>query len=165
MKTALKTLGITVMGLLVATVIYPLLHELGHIITSVLVGAEVVDMALLPVPSILCDVIGINNLGLVVIGFGGMVFPVLISFFLPRRWFFVWYLRMLLQVVSILAIIISCVSVILMVNPQDDMIQVLKFWEYGKILLLFILCCLASAVAMLVYFDRPMRRIRNFFEI
>ena len=164
-KDGLKILLIAVLGIFVAALVYPFLHEMGHIIASVFVGAEVMEMTLFPLPSVLSDVTGVGDMGLVIIGFGGTIFPLLISLLLSRKWFLTWYLRALLQGMSVLALVISIVSVLLAVNPQDDMIQILKFWKYGKTVLLLILCSGTVASLSLIFLDKPGRRICKFFEI
>lgn len=165
MKDALKTFGILAMGLFVAIIVYPFLHEAGHTIATVLVGANIIEFNLWPIPSILCNAIGITTGGLVIIGFGGTIFPILISLILPRKWFFVWYLKALLQGISMLALCVSFVSVLFKVNMQDDMFQVLKFWSYGEASLLLLLSGGIAFLLSLILRERPGRRICSFFEM
>lgn len=162
-KDVARILLITGVGLFMAVIGYPFLHELGHIIASVLVGAEVLELTILPVPSVLCDITGVGNSGLVMIGFAGTLFPLLISFLIPRRWLVSWCLRTLIQGISVLALIISCVSILFSVNPQDDMIQIMRFWDFGKITLLLILCGITVATSTAIALDKPGRRICKFF--
>ena len=165
MKDALKSLGILIIGLFVAIIAYPFLHETGHSIAAVLAGAKIVEFDLLPIPSILCDASGVSTNGLVAVGFGGILFPIMISITLPRKWFFTWYFRALLQGISVLALVVSFVSVLFKVNPTDDMFQVLRFWQFDESLLLLILSCGIAAVLILIVIDRPGRRICKFFEL
>ena len=165
MKDALKSLGILIVGLFVAILIYPFLHETGHSIAAIFAGAEVVEVTLLPMPSVLCNVAGVGHNGLVFVGFGGIIFPILISLVLPRKYFFTWYFRALLQGISTLALVISLVSVLFKINPQDDIFQVLRFWEYGELVLLLILFLGIVAMVTLICFERPGRRILGYFEI
>lgn len=164
-KDGIKILFILVMGLFVVVLVYPFLHEMGHILASLLVGAEVLELTLFPIPSVLCNVMGIGNTGLIIIGFGGTMLPLLISFLIPRKWFFCWYFRSLLQGVSVLALLISCASVLFAVNPQDDMIQILNFWGYGKTVLLLILSGGAVIVLLSIFLDKPIRRICQYFGV
>ena len=69
-KDVLKLALIIGIGFFMALIGYPFLHESGHIVASVLVGAEVLELTLFPVPSVLCDVTGVDTIGLVIIGFG-----------------------------------------------------------------------------------------------
>ena len=164
-KDMLKILLISGLGLFVAILGYPFLHELGHILASAIVGADVLNLTLFPIPSVLCDVSGVSENGLVIIGFGGLVLPTVCSLLIPRKWFVSWYLRTLLQGMSAFAAVVSFVSVLFGINPQDDMIQVLKFWEYGNVELLLILLFCSISLCLMIAFDSPGRRIYKYFEI
>lgn len=164
-KDIFKILLLTVLGFFVAIIGYPVLHELGHILASMVAGAKVMDLTLLPIPGVLCDVTGVSNTGLVLIGFGGTVFPLAFSLVIPRRWFVGWYIRVSIQGMSSLALGISLVSVICGINPQDDMIQVLNFWQYSKALILVILAVLLFAIVAVIAADKPLRRVCKYFEI
>ena len=164
-KDWLKILSITIVALFVAILSYPFLHELGQIIASFFVVAEVLELTLFPVPSVLCDVSKVSNNGLIIIGFGGVLLPLIISFLIPRKWFFCWFFRVLLQGMSVLSFAISCVSILFSVNHQDDMIRVLNFWESGKVVLLLILCSATILTLVAIILDRPGRRICKFFGV
>lgn len=164
-KDVMKLLLIVGIGFFIALIGYPFLHEMGHIFASLLVGAEVLELTLFPVPSVLCDVTGVGTAGLVVIGFGGVVFPLLFSLTMPRKWFISWCVRAILQGITVLSFAISCVSILFSVNHQDDMIQVLNFWESGKTVLLLILCCCAFLTFAFIALDKPGRRICEFFGV
>ena len=164
-KDGLQILLISLLGLTTAVFIYPFIHEMGHVLCSVLIGAEVHQVTILPVPSMLCNIGAISNSGRVLIGFGGMTLPLLVALIIPRRWFVLWYVRTLLLGMSMLAIGISIISLFFDVNPQDDMVRVLTFWRYGKPALLEILLFLLATVCILLFTDKPGRRICKYFEI
>jgi len=138
---------------------------MGHTLASLLVGAKVLEVTLLPIPSVLCDITGVSNTGIVIIGFGGVLFPLISSVLIPRKWFVSWYFRALIQGMSVLALLISSVSIIFGINPQDDMIQVLRFWRPNKELLVVILLLSVVAVFTAVIMDRPLKRICKYFEV
>lgn len=163
-KDGLKVIMISVIGLFVSVLAYPFLHEMGHVLASVLVGAEVRHFTILPEPGVLCDVGLVSNAGRVLIGFGGVIFPVIAAMLLPRRWFITWYVRMLLLGVSVLAFIISIISVLFGMNPQDDMIQVLDFWQHGEAILPVVLLVCTLGVLWLILLEKPGKRIRKYFE-
>lgn len=164
-KDVMKLLLIVGIGFFIVMIAYPFLHEMGHIFASLLVGAEVLELTLFPVPSVLCDVTGVGTVGLVVIGFSGVIFPLLFSLTIPRKWFISWCVRAILQGITVLSFAVSCVSILFSVNHQDDMIQVLNFWESGKTALLVILCASAVATLAAIAHDRPGRRICRFFGV
>lgn len=164
-KDVCKYFTLIMVTLLIAIVIYPFLHELGHVIASLLVGAEVEQVTLLPIPSVLCYVGNISNTSKVLIGFGGMILPLLLSLLIPRKWFLTWYIRAVLHGISGLAFLISFISVITGTNPQDDMVQTLNFWGFGKGSLLCVLGLLYIVIVIIIKIDRPLERISKFFEI
>lgn len=164
-KDDLRILVIVVIGISVAVFVYPFLHEMGHVLCSFIVGTEVHQLTLFPVPSVLCDVGCVSNTGRVLIGFGGNVFPVIVALLIPRRWFPTWFVRALLLGVSVLAFAISMVSVVFEINPQDDMFQVLKSWEHSEFFILLILGIAVIATILCIVLDKPIKRICKYFEI
>ena len=85
MRDLLKILGIFFFGLLTAIVIYPILHEGGHSLVALVVGADVVEFNIFPVPNIMCNVFELSDLRISAIGFGGIFVPYLISFFIATE--------------------------------------------------------------------------------
>ena len=61
MKYSIKIIGIFFFGLLTAIIIYPVLHEFGHSLVAIAVGAKVVDFTLFPTPNLMCDVFCITD--------------------------------------------------------------------------------------------------------
>lgn len=164
-KDVFKGTAMLVVGLLVSVVVYPFLHEFGHVLAAWCVNAKVLKVTYFPVPSVLCEVGDMANIGKVIIGFGGMVFPMLVARLISQKWFAFWYARMLLQGISIMAFVISIVSILLRKNPQDDMVQVLQYWEYGRSMLLFILCVAVLLIIFLIVRDKPVKRLYEFWGV
>lgn len=79
MKLTIKVTALFLVGLFIAVIVYPVMHELSHSVTAMLVGAEVVEINLFPLPNVLCDVAGIDEIGIVFIGLSGMIIPFFIS--------------------------------------------------------------------------------------
>ena len=72
---ARQVVGLFSIGLFTAILLYPTLHEAGHSLLALIVGAKVVDFNLFPIPSIMCDVFGVGNTGMIVMGLGGIIIP------------------------------------------------------------------------------------------
>jgi len=164
-KNGTKILLIFFIGLLAVVFLYPLVHELGHVLASLFVRAEVCQITVLPIPSVLTNTSDISNDALALIGFSGMILPMLIACAMPRRWFVSWYIRILLKGISGLSILISIVSIVFGINSQDDMMQVMRFWEYDKNVLLAILCTYFTLVSLSLFSDRPWQRICSYLGI
>lgn len=156
---------ILAIGFASALFIYPFIHELGHVLASVCVGADVLEFTLFPLPSVLCDVGTIDDTSKVVIGFGGMVLPLIIAEIVPQKWFWTWYIRMLLKGISLLSFVISVVSVTANCNPQDDMMNVLKYWTADKSILLLLLSGAAGIIILSIIRERPIKRLCLYFGV
>lgn len=161
----IRCLLIAIIGLAAALFVYPFMHELGHVIVSFCVGAEVLDFTLFPMPSVLCNVGTINNAGKILIGFGGGLLPLFIAEIVPNKWFWTWYIRVLLKGISLLSFIISVISITTNCNPQDDMVQTLGYWLWDKKLLVILLCGIAGFSTISIIREKPIKRICKFFEI
>lgn len=79
MKDIIKLIAITVTGFFIAVIFYPFLHEGGHSLAAVIVGAKVEEFNLYPLPNVLCNVQSVGTMGLVIIGISGMLFRFLIT--------------------------------------------------------------------------------------
>ena len=161
----LKGVGMLAVGLLVSAVVYPFLHEFGQVLAAWCVNAKVLKATYFSTPSVLCEVVGVSNAGKIAIGFSGMIFPMLVARLIPQKWFAFWYARVLLQGISVMAFVISIVSIVLRKNPQDDMVQVLQYWEYDRSLFLFILCVTVMIIIFLIVRDKPVKRLYRFWGV
>lgn len=159
-----KFVIIITVGLASAILVYPFLHELGHIVALVLAGGEVVQVRFLPVPSVLCNMQNVGNGGSIFVGFGGIVFPAITALCMNGKGFVIWFLKIVLLGITVLAHIISIISLLMNINVQDDMIKILKFWYYGKINLIFLLFAGMLIICMLIFAEKPYRRIEKYFE-
>lgn len=152
----IELLGI---GLFVAVLLYPFLHEAGHSICAIIFGAKVVDFTLFPLPSILCNVTGVGEVGIACISVSGMLFPIFVSFLISGQRFGMCYTRMLLRMISALAFAISAVSVLLHVNPQDDMFHVMKILICARWTVPLFCGVIAALMIVLIVREKPLTEI------
>ena len=164
-KDGLKVVLLIVIGLLTAGLIYPFFHETGHTVAALGVGASINEFTLLPLPSVGCNMINVGSAGRIAVGFGGMILPVLTALLIPRRRFLLWYLRLLLLGISLLAFGISFISVAFAVNPLDDMAQVLKLCGCNKPVLLAVLGIGFAALLAIIIRNKPFDRILKYFNV
>ncbi len=165
----LNIFGMLLLGLFVAIFVYPFLHEGGHSLAAFLVGADVVEFEILPVPYVVCNVIHLTNAQQIIVGISGMLLPLFIGAVIPNKWFWCWYVRFLLLGISLLAFVISAVSVVLpigiVLNPQDDMLRVLSLWSYPKSTLVTALVVCVCLITVMTVKDRPIKKIYRKFLI
>ncbi len=169
LSDVLTMIGIIVIGLTVAIFVYPFLHESGHSIAAFAAGAEVKEFCILPVPYVICNVAMLTNWQQIIIGVSGAFFPLFISLIIPRKWFWSWYIRFLLMGISLLAFVISTVTLIcpdgIQFNPQDDMLQVAGLWFGSPTSLLLLLCGMCIVIVLFISRDRPGRMICKRFGV
>lgn len=169
MKDFLKIIGIILVGLFTAVIIYPMLHEAGHSLIALTVGADVVEFNLFPLPNVMCNVIGIDNTGLVAIGLGGIIVPYFISFFVNPKSFWSWYANAIVRGISLLALGISFTSIILWLNGKivqnEDIVQVLNVFESGAILFLIVFAVMFVYGIIRIITDKPLGRITKYFSL
>ena len=167
-KTDVKKIGmLLIAGLSVAIVIYPTIHELGHSIAALIVGAEVIEFNLLPLPSVLCNVGNVSRCGMVFISIGGNIFPLLLVLISPQR-FWSWYSCFTMRWISLWSFIISEVAIISFCFgipfDKDDITYVLQgnrqsAWIYMLFYLLLII-----VTSILIANSKPIKKIISKME-
>lgn len=122
MKLILKFFVLLVIGLSIAVIIYPFLHEVGHSLSAIMLGAEIKNFQILPISSVLVKMnSGTSEVDFLIIGLSGMLFPFIMSFFLPAKTFWKWYARITLRLICILSFFISIAAVLM--NQQGSPMQ------------------------------------------
>lgn len=162
-KNDVKKIGLMlIVGLCVAIVIYPAIHELGHSVVAIVVGAEVIEFNLFPLPSVLCNVGNVSSAGMVLISIGGSIFPLLLAIISPKR-FWSWYSCFTIRWISLWSFIISEVAIISFCFgipfEQDDITYVLQgnrqsVWMYMLFYLLLIF-----VTSILIASSKPIKKI------
>ncbi|HIR53679.1 MAG TPA: M50 family metallopeptidase [Candidatus Onthovicinus excrementipullorum] len=169
MRDFIKVMGILWTGILVAVFIYPCLHEAGHMIAALLAGAEVADVQLLPLPSILCNIKNVGAVGQVFIGLAGMIVPALFSLLCRISPFYFWYAIVVLRGICLLSLIISGVAIVLfqlgIPIENEDMTGVLSVWPGGWPVLSFLLLLLGGLLVKKIVAEHPVARCLDYFHI
>ncbi len=161
--------AMVLVGLLVAVLVYPFLHEGGHSLAAFIVGADVVEFEILPVPYIMCNVSEQTNVQQIIIGISGTLVPTFIAVLIPNKWFWSWYFRFLLLGISLLSFLISVATLIIpygeIINPQDDILRVLSMWTGPKSILIIGLIVCSGLILAVAAKDKPMKMICRKFGI
>ena len=168
MKDILKCIGLLIVDLFVAVMIYPFLHEAGHSLVAFLVGASVIEFNLLPLPYVVCEVSEVGDIGKALIGLGGIVIPFIMSMsFKPKR-FWLWYANLLIKGISTYAILLSIIAVIFYINginwQNEDIVQVLNIFPDGRWIFLVVLCIMATYGLMRLLKEKMISRCIIYFD-
>lgn len=162
-------IGILVIGLFTAILIYPLLHEIGHSVAAILVGGRVCEIKLLPLPYMTCDVSEIGSIGMAVIGISGMLVPVLTTWLIYMKNFWIWLIGLYMNFICFLSFSISlygCITYIAgkpLVN--EDITKVIelcpdKVWIWIIVFSAFIVC-----IAIQVIITKPIQHCCDYESV
>lgn len=167
MRDIIKGFGLLIAGLIVAIIIYPIAHESGHALFALLVGADEVSIRIFPTPFTVCNIIGVHKFGQIIIGFGGILFPVLLSLFTYRKFFWLWYANFVFKLITMWSLVISIISGVLFIcgypMKDDDVTQILTKWPSGYYLIIFSLIIIFTLLVVVTIKERPFKRCLNYF--
>lgn len=169
MKDTIKLVGILLTGLFVAIFFYPFLHETGHSLATVLCGAEVEEITLFPLPSVLCKMGELKTSAMVMIGFAGIALPYLLTAFPAPKNFWIWYIWILIKGITLLSFAISVIAIDMYFagNPMtnEDMTQILKYTpEYSVVYTVF-LTVMGAGIIWQIVRSKPLKRCIKQFDL
>lgn len=156
-------------GLLGAVIIYPIFHELGHVLAAVILGQEICDFRLFPLPSVVCKTNFTDGFSVAAEGFGGMLLPYLLSLIPVKRNFWLWYLWATVSGICLLSFAISIMGIARyqagspMAN--EDITLVMEHAGEHYALYLAVLIGLAAVRLAQVICSKPMERCLEEFKI
>lgn len=164
MKDIVKSIYFFGISLIVSIIIYPFLHELGHIIMAFIFGVKVIEINLFPTPNIIYKNFNINNIENLLIGFGGMFLPLVLSLNIRSKRFWIWYTNFILKSICLLSMCVSALSIIFKNNNifnQDDMHTLLSLWSKSKLTCLIIIFFTIIILILNIY-NEDLKKIHEF---
>ena len=169
MKDTIKAVGLFIVGLVVAVIVYPIMHEVAHSIVAIAVGARVIEINMFPIPSVLCEVGSVDSTGIVAIGMSGMLLPYFLSVVFKPKNFWLWYANYIVKGISALAFLVSTISTVCFLVgsplPNDDTTQTLMTWSGGKWFCLVISISLTILAIVRLIQEKPLAHCIRHFDI
>jgi len=162
LKDVFIIIKVTLIGLLVAVFFYPLAHESGHIIATLLTGGRFISLSWFPSPNILCEVDGTNTAALAVTSLAGMVFPMLLIIPFYKAKSNLRFGALIFNAVTVLSMIIGLAVAILKICgttvPNDDVTAFMNFtgWVLPTV---FIMIFLTGITVLQFAFFKPKKTI------
>ena len=101
MTDAKRGAMLLLLGLFTAVLLYPALHEGGHILVTLLLGGRIREVRLGAAASVLCG--GLRHGELAAVAFGGVGLPLVLAMLLRPKHFPLWYVVQLVKGISVLA--------------------------------------------------------------
>lgn len=120
-------------------VIYPVLHEVGHILGALLFGGEIVAVSYLPTPSIICSFVALTGLQNALISFAGLLLPIIIFVIMPSgksRSPIMNFGTFLFEIVIECSLIFSLINCIFPLNKNDDIAKIISGERFVAFVLL-----------------------------
>jgi len=145
LKDVFIVLKVTFIGLFVAVFFYPLVHESGHILATLLTGGKCINLSWLPVPNVLCEVDSTNTTALAVISLAGMVFPMLFVLPFYKSKGSLRFGALIFSAVTVLSMVIGLSVAVLNITgttiPNDDVAMFIDFtgWVLPTLFILIVL--------------------------
>ena len=148
MKDYFVVLKITFIGLLVTVCFYPLIHESGHVIATLLTGGKFIAVSWLPSPNVLCEMNTENAMSFSVTSLAGMIFPIL--FILPfyKSKGSLRFGALIMSGITVLSFIIGFLITVMRlfgsIIPNDDVTVFMDFtgWELPTLFIMFVLAAI-----------------------
>ncbi len=169
MKDILKCVGLLTVGLFVAIIVYPFLHEAGHFVATVLVGAKVIDFNLFPLPYVTCEISGLNKVCIILIGLSGMFFPTIISITIRPKSFWLWYGSLVIKGICLLSFTISFIAILFYLfgvsMKNEDIVQVMEIWNDGVFILAISMLLSIIVIIRSIIKQKPLNRIMVYFKV
>ncbi len=169
MKDVFKYVGLFFVGLFVAIIIYPFLHEAGHSMMAILLGAKVIDFNLLPLPYVTCEVSNLNTTSIILIGLAGMFLPMLISIIARPEPFWFWYSNLVIKFICLLSFVISFIAIVLylfgITLKNEDIIQVIDIWDNGVFVLIITMVLSMIGIIRSIIKQKPLIKIMDYFKV
>lgn len=167
LKRGIKYVGLFVVGLWIASVAYPVMHECAHAIVARAVGAAVREVYVLVDPHVSCDLYRINTIGGALIGWAGCVLPFLVAVLLRPHTFWIWYAVFVLRVISVFSCLLAGVSTLMYMcgkpMPEDDMTQLLTLYPQCRGWCLLLAVALSVIGMVVLVRDKPFERCAAYF--
>ena len=141
MTDAKRGAMLLLLGLFTAVLLYPALHEGGHILVTLLLGGRIREVGL----------------------------PLVLAMLLRPKHFPLWYVVQLVKGISVLAILLSLISLIGckygVIVENDDIMNAVRLWPEGRGVCLVLLCAGLLLSVGSICAARPVQRVGEYFGI
>ena len=165
MRFWVKSASVVAVSVFTSIIVYPLLHEAGHITAALIIGYEIkeigIDSALY-----IRFMADSNVLKVLFVTFGGMVLPVLVSWLIPGRCFYLWLIKTVIIATGAVVVLLSVLSVVLCIAGFDirenDLISVAEFSSASVCICLVLSVLIEALLFYVLKSQRPFERMYIF---
>lgn len=163
MKYYFKLSMLLPVGLLTAVVLYPFLHEAGHLACAVAFGAKPVGFSLFLQPGVSCAAGELSDTQQFLVALAGPAAPLLLCAIKKSGRFWVNYIKLLIVVISFLSFSTSAVGLFFrpeLLLEQDDIVRFSAPITGGMEISVCI--CIVGIVISVILLTKTLKRCRIF---
>lgn len=168
MKDIVKLIAITCLGLFIVIIGYPVLHELGHSSVAMIVGAEMLEFNLFPLPSVLCNISGVSPFRSAMIGAGGMLLPFSFSILIYSKHFWLWYIGLIMNIICMISFVISIIGCVAFLNSapikNEDITSILNVYPNSVYLWIMGFLFVIAYSVFCIFKSSPMKTCMKYFD-
>lgn len=145
----MRSIVMITVAVFVSFIIYPMLHETGHMIGASIAGANIKELTVLSQPAVVCSFE--NRETCIFVGCAGTVFPTVVALSYSPKSFVLWYANFILRAVIMFTGMVSMASVFAFFQTapvkNDDVTVMLSIApeKSGQVLLIVFLCTVFTA--------------------
>ena len=137
------------------------------VVMTLLLGGRIREVRLGAAASVLCG--GLRHGELAAVAFGGVGLPLALAMLLRPKYFPLWYVVQLVKGISVLAILLSLISLIGckygVIVENDDIMNAVRLWPEGRGVCLVLLCAGLLLSVGSICAARPVQRVGEYFGI
>lgn len=129
MNFYVKSVLLVNVSVLTSLIIYPVLHEVGHLVGALILHYDIKEISIgstLYITFTTDD----NALKAIFLAFSGMIFPFLLSWLIPGKYICLWIIKIAIIVTSMVVVLLSVIFVFLyslgVTITNNDLISVVQ---------------------------------------
>lgn len=163
MKDFYRFSSLSLISFSIAIIVYPLIHEFGHIISTAFLGGKIVNVSMFPIPNVYCSVGGINPNGMMLISISGIGLPWFLSLFLKFQRFTLWFGFLIFKLITVYSLLLSVIAIISQKTEycikNDDMLIFIQNYSGKSQNIIFILVLMNIILLLNICKQQPIRML------
>ncbi len=166
MKLFFKLAYMCLLGIMVTVIWYPVLHEMGHLFASVILGGTDINVQLFPVPFVSAMMTNPTKYHYTIVGLAGLVLPMTAFVCRPKR-FTVWFINEIVKCNVVISWLLSTVAIVCMICGKEwcneDIVTVVKMGIGCEMMWLAACAFFVVLCSVLLIRNRPLEKLERFF--
>ena len=151
-----------VLTLSVMLIVYPALHEAGHMLAGWCAGAIIKGVEVFPLPHTVLYLSGLSRMNLLATAFGGSLLPLLALAIPGSRHYSLYHIKLTIALITLVSSAESLVCGLPGSGCDDDAALVLTYFPDMQSVVWMLSAALSAGTFLFCVFTRPVTRITAF---